>query len=87
MTGKIDIIDTHGSFRLIRDTDSGRHAIIEERDGKVYTLHPRDRSGQPDTQEGMATLVEPDGWLDPAEAQIKFDEVTREGDDLAKEIW
>lgn len=87
MNDPIEIIDQHGSFRLIRARDSGRHAIVEERDGAAYSLHARDRNGQPDTPDGMARLVEPDGWRDENEARAKFAEITREGDDLAKEIW
>lgn len=87
MTGRIEIVDQHASFRLIRDSESARHAIVEERDGKVYPLHPRDRPGEPDSQEGMVRLVEPDGWQDPAEARARFAEVIREGEDLARKIW
>ncbi|EKV32437.1 hypothetical protein C882_2516 [Caenispirillum salinarum AK4] len=87
MSDPVEIVDQKGSFRLIRDRESGRHAIVEARDNKVYTVHPREREAEPDTPEGMARLVEPDGWQDPAEARAKFAEITREGEELAKEIW
>lgn len=83
----VDIIDQHETFRLIRDTATGRHAVVEARDGRVYSLHGRDRASQEDTPEGMARLVEPDGWRDPAQARAVFDEAVRGGEDLAKEIW
>lgn len=83
----IDIVDQHETFRLIREHATGRHAVIEARAGKVYSLHGRDRHAQPDTEEGMARLVEPDGWRDEAQARAVFDEVVRGGEDLSKEIW
>lgn len=83
----VDIIATHGSFRLIRDRASGRHAVVEARDGKVYSLSADDRGGEPDSPAGMARLVEPDGWRDEAQARAIFAEVADGGDHLAKTIW
>ncbi|SOD92136.1 hypothetical protein [Caenispirillum bisanense] len=83
----IAIVDQHASFRLIREAATGRHAVVEARDGKVYSLHGRDRAAEPDTPEGMARLVEPDGWRDETQARAVFDEVVKGGDDLAREIW
>lgn len=84
---QVDIVAEHGSFRLIRDRASGRHAVVEARDGKVYSLSAADRGGEPDTPDGMARLVEPDGWRDEAQARAVFAEVTGSGEHLARTIW
>lgn len=87
MSEPIEIVDQHETFRLIRETATGRHAVIEVRNGRAYSLHGRDRHCQAPTAEGMAALVEPDGWRDEAQARAVFEEVVRGGENYAKEIW
>src|SRR3954467_2314875 len=62
----VTIVLEEEPYRLI--TDGGEHyAVIEARDGLVYSLHGHDRHEAPDTAEGMAAIVG-DGWCKPGMA-------------------
>jgi len=47
-------------YRLITDGDE-HYAVIEARDGLVYSLDSHDRHEAPDTSDGMAAVVG-HGW-------------------------
>lgn len=83
----LETVKQHGSLRLVRHTDGDRAAVIEARDGKVYSLHAHDRREALDTPAGMLAVIGDDGWQPPQAANQRFDDLGRSGDDLAKEIW
>jgi hypothetical protein len=62
----ITIVLEEEPYRLITDGDE-HYAVIEARDGLVYSLHSHDRHEAPDTVEGMAAVVS-DGWCKPGTA-------------------
>ena len=52
----VTIVLEEEPYRLITDGDE-HYAVIEARDGLVYSLHSHDRHEAPDTAEGMAEVV------------------------------
>src|SRR4051812_4434049 len=61
-------------YRLITDGDK-HYAVIEARDGLVYSLHSHDRREEPDTAEGMAAVVG-DGWRERDTAMERYQYMT-----------
>ena len=81
----IDIVEEHGSFRLIRA--GSRFAVVERRAGLVYPMMPGGRQGEPVTPAGMAAVMAEEGSLPEDEARRLFDELCERGDRLAQRIW
>jgi hypothetical protein len=63
----VTIVLEEEPYRLITDGDE-HYAVIEARDGLVYSLHSHDRQEAADTAEGMAEVVG-DGWCKPGMAR------------------
>jgi hypothetical protein len=57
-------------YRLITDGDE-RYAVIEARDGLVFSLDSHDRREAPDTSDGMAAVVG-DGWREQSVALKRY---------------
>ncbi len=76
----------HATCRLICD-GRGRYAVIEARAGHVYSLDARHSLEAPDTPEGMAEVVGPQGWMSRDDAGRLFRSVVRNGSHLAETIW
>jgi hypothetical protein len=72
-------------YRLITDGDE-HYAVIEARDGRVYSLHSHDRQEATDTEEGMAAVVG-DGWREQGRALERFQYMTRREAHYSKLIW
>src|ERR671911_1675800 len=72
-------------YRLITDGD-GHYAVIEARNGLVYSLHSHDRHEAPDTEEGMAAVVG-DGWREPGRAMERFQYMARREARYSELIW
>src|SRR5688500_14724456 len=71
----VTIVLEEEPYRLITDGDK-HYAVIEARDGRVYSLHSHDRHEAPDTAEGMAAVVG-DGWREQSVAMKRFQYMTR----------
>ncbi len=52
----VRIVHEVDQYRMVTD-GGGRYAVLEARNGRVYTLHCRGRREAPDTPEGMAMAV------------------------------
>jgi hypothetical protein len=72
-------------YRLITDGDK-HYAVIEARDGLVYSLHSHDRHEAPDTAEGMAAVVG-DGWREQNKAMERYQYMTRREARYSQTIW
>jgi hypothetical protein len=72
-------------YRLITDGDK-HYAVIEARDGLVYSLHSHDRQVAPDTAEGMAAVVG-DGWREQGAAMERYQYMTRREARYSETIW
>ena len=72
-------------YRLITDGDE-HYAVIEARDGLVYSLHSHDRHEAPDTAEGMAAVVG-DGWREQSMAMERYQYMTRHEARYSQMIW
>lgn len=72
----ITVVREEESFRLIRDAE-GRHAVVEARGGRVYSLDSRERADAEDTPEGMAGVVGADRWEDEESAVARFESMVR----------
>jgi hypothetical protein len=81
----ITILHEVEPYRMITD-GTGRYAVIEARNGRVYSLHGHDRREAPDTPEGIA-LVVGDGWRDRERASQRFLSMIRGEKRYSEEIW
>ena len=72
-------------YRLITDGEE-HYAVIEARNGLVYSLHGHDRHQAPDTAEGMAAIVG-DGWRERSVAMERFKYMTRREARYSELIW
>ena len=81
----VTIVLEEDPYRLITDGD-GHYAVIEARDGLVYSLHSHDRHEAPDTAEGMAAVVG-DGWCKPGTAMECYCYVTQREACYSELIW
>ena len=73
------------TYRLITDGDE-HYAVIEARDGLVYSLHSHDRHEAPDTAEGMVAVVG-DGWCKPGMAMECYCYMTQSEACYSELIW
>jgi hypothetical protein len=81
----VTIVLEEDPYRLITDGD-GHYAVIEARNGLVYSLHSHDRHEAPDTEEGMAAVVG-DGWREQGRAMERFQYMTRREARYSELIW
>src|SRR3954454_2861235 len=81
----VTIVLEEEPYRLITDGDE-HYAVIEARDGRVYSLHSHDRQEAPDTAEGMAAVVG-DGWREQSVAMKRFRYMTRCEARYSELIW
>jgi hypothetical protein len=72
-------------YRLITD-GADNYAVIEARNGLVYSLHCHGRHEAPDTAEGMAAVVG-DGWREQSVAMERFKFMTRREACYSELIW
>ena len=83
---RIETLREAECWRLVRAED-GRCAVVEFRCGWVLSLHPKARREGPDTPDGIAQVVGPDGWSDATEAEERFAEMCRRERRYAEKIW
>ena len=81
----VTIVLEEEPYRLITDGD-GHYAVIEARNGRVYSLHSHDRREASDTAEGMAVVVG-DGWREQSAAMKRFQYMTRREARYSELIW
>jgi hypothetical protein len=81
----VTIVLEEEPYRLITDGDE-RYAVIEARDGRVYSLHSHDRHEAPDTAEGMMAVVG-DGWREQSVAIERFQYMIRREARYSELIW
>jgi hypothetical protein len=81
----ITIVLEEEPYRLITDGDE-HYAVIEARNGLVYSLHSHDRHEAPDTEEGMIAVVG-DGWREQGRAIERFQYMTRREARYSELIW
>jgi hypothetical protein len=81
----VTIVLEEEPYRLITDGD-GRYAVIEARNGLVYSLHSHDRREAFDTAEGMAAVVG-DGWCKPGTAMECYCYMTQREACYSELIW
>jgi hypothetical protein len=81
----ITIVLEEEPYRLITDGDEN-YAVIEARDGLVYSLHSHDRQEAPDTAEGMAAVVG-NGWREQSAAMKRFKYMIRCEARYSELIW
>ena len=74
-----------GAIPFITDGD-GHYAVIEARNGLVYSLHSHDRREASDTAEGMAAVVG-DGWCRPGTAMECYCYMTQREACYSELIW
>jgi hypothetical protein len=82
----VKIVDAAETYRLIAD-DRGRYAVIEARCRNVYSLDAHHARHAPDTPEGMAQVVDEDGWCDERHARRCFDEAVNGERIYSQIIW
>ena len=81
----VTIVLEQEPYRLITDGDE-HYAVIEARDGRVYSLHSHDRQEALDTGEGMAAVVG-DGWREQSVAMKRYHYMTRREARYSELIW
>jgi len=81
----VTIVFEEEPYRLITDGDK-HYAVIEARDGLVYSLHSHDRHEAPDTAVGMAAVVG-DGWRELGAAMERYQYMTRREARYSQTIW
>ena len=72
-------------YRLITDGD-GHYAVLEARDGRVYSLHCHERHEAPDTPEGMAAIIG-DGWRERSRAMERYQSMIRRENRYSEMLW
>lgn len=82
----IRVLDYQESYRLITD-GHGRYAVVEARNGHVYSLHGCHRREAPDGDEGMAKVVGQDGWFEECAARRCFDLAVKGEDHFRQMLW
>jgi hypothetical protein len=80
----IEIVEQRGSFLLIHA--GPRFAVVEQRAGRVNSMKPGEREGEPATSEGFAVAMAEEGWLSEEEAWRQFRELCDRGDQLARSL-
>ena len=70
----IVVVERRSGHLLV--SDNGRYAVLECRNGEVYSLRPDQRRAFPETSEGMRNAAGGD-WTDEATARNRLDDATR----------
>lgn len=83
---KITILREAENYRLIKD-DQDRYAVVEVRNGRVYSLDVKDRAEAEDTPAGMIAVVGPKGWGPEPAARRRFRSAVRQERRLGEVIW
>lgn len=86
MDPDIKIVERADSLLLISDRNN-RFAVVESRNGHVYSVHGHDRREAPFDEEGMARVVGDDGWFDEESARNAFRQAAGNGEAYARIIW
>lgn len=82
----ITILREAENYRLIRD-DQDRYAVVEVRNGRVYSLNVKHRAEAEDTPAGMIEVIGDDGWSPEAAARRRFRSIVRQERRLSEVIW
>ena len=83
---KITILREAENYRLVRD-DQERYAVVEVRNGRVYSLNVKNRAEAADTTAGMIEVIGSDGWGSEAAARRRFRSIVRQERRLSEVIW
>jgi len=81
----VKIVLEEEPYRLITDGDE-HYAVIEARNGRVYSLHSHDRHEATDTKEGMAAVIG-NGWREKSKAMERYQYMTRREARYSELIW
>ena len=80
----VHIVEERAPYLLLA---RGRHfAVVERRNGQLYSLRCGPRAPAPMTDKGAAALIG-DGWSDETSARRTFDEVASRYTELAERLW
>ncbi len=80
---KVTIIAEHGTHLLIACGD--RFALIERRNGRLYSCHEGEREGIPVAElNAVSNILDERDWTDQATAQAAFNEIIERGTELAE---
>lgn len=83
----VQVLEKAESYRLITDGE-GHYAVIEARNGHVYSLESCHRHSADDTMEGMEQVVSQcDGWRDEETAWRRFLSMARSEERYSQIIW
>lgn len=85
MEPRIRIVAQGSTFRMIYRQAYG-YAVVEVRNGFVYSTDPHHTCCEHDTDDGMTDVAHQTGWTSETEARRKFDALVLTGRHLAKEI-
>lgn len=77
----VSIIEQRGSHILLQRR--GRLAIVERRNGQIFSVNSDEREGYPDTPQGMAQAAGND-WGDTESVRATFDELVEQGEETAQ---
>lgn len=83
---EIAVLREAENYRLIKD-DRDRYAVVEVRNGRVYSLDVKNRAEAEDTPAGMMAVVGADGWGPEAAARRRFRSAVRQERRLSEVIW
>ena len=78
------VVEKRGSHLLLQE--EGRFAVVERRVGRIYGIKDGKRAGYPDTPEGIEPAAGECGWGDETPMRRLFDDLTRRGEDWAKQL-
>lgn len=82
----IEIVERADSFLLISNCQ-GAFAVVEARNGHVYSVHGHHRREAPYSEEGMVRVVGEDGWFDEESARETLRKAQGDGETYARIIW
>lgn len=79
------VVQQEETYRLI--ADRGGYAVVEVRNGRVYSLAAGGRAEADDTPEGMSTVVGSAGWMAENEARALFRSAVKGERRFGEIIW
>ena len=86
MISHVRIVSERGTLRMIYCRALG-YAVVEMRDGYVYSADPHHKCRAPDTAKGMQEVASVTGWTSEQNARRQFEELVDAGQRLARKIW
>ena len=86
MASRVSIVAEAGSFRTVHCHGRG-YAVIEMRDGCVYSVDPHHTRCAPDNAAGIHCVVAETGWMSKPDARRQFNNLVSAGQRLARKIW